>query len=323
MTASQSTTNRRTTDRAPRAPASAAGRVVHHNLAVPALYEAAIQRDEGIIAAGGPLVVRTGTHTGRSPKDKFVVDEPASHDSIWWGEVNRPISEEHFERMREKVIGHLAARETFVKDAFVGAHPMHRRSVRVTTETAWASLFAHNLFIRPSADELAEFRPDFTIYDAPSLEADPAIDGTRTGTFILVHVTRREVLIGGTAYAGEIKKSAFTVMNYLLPDEGVLPMHSSVNVGPSGDPAIFFGLSGTGKTTLVADPARGRSSGTTSTAGVPTASSTSRAAATPRPSACRPSTSRTSSRPPSASGPSSRTWPWTRPRASWTWTRRS
>jgi phosphoenolpyruvate carboxykinase (ATP) len=229
---------------------------VHHNLAVPALYEAAIQRDEGVIAAGGPLVVKTGTHTGRSPKDKFVVDEPASRDKIWWGDVNRPISEEDFERMREKVIGHLAARETFVKDAFVGADPDHRRSVRVTTETAWASLFAHNLFIRPSADELAAFRPDFTIYDAPSLEADPATDGTRTGTFILVHVTRREILIGGTAYAGEIKKSAFTVMNYLLPDEGVLPMHSSVNVGLAGDPAIFFGLSGTGKTTLVADPSR-------------------------------------------------------------------
>ncbi len=254
MSASQPTT---TAKPAPerRAPARR-GPLVHHNLAVPALYEAAIQRDEGVIAAGGPLVVKTGTHTGRSPKDKFVVDEAASRDTIWWGDVNRPISEEHFERMREKVIGHLAARETFVKDAFVGADPDHRRSVRVTTETAWASLFAHNLFIRPSADELAAFRPDFTIYDAPSLEADPATDGTRTGTFILVHVTRREILIGGTAYAGEIKKSAFTVMNYLLPDEGVLPMHSSVNVGPGGDPAIFFGLSGTGKTTLVADPSR-------------------------------------------------------------------
>ncbi|MET1231264.1 MAG: phosphoenolpyruvate carboxykinase (ATP), partial [Candidatus Limnocylindrales bacterium] len=255
MTASQSTTQPRTTVQPARA-GLRRGPFVHHNLAVPALYEAAIQRDEGVIAAGGPLVVRTGTHTGRSPKDKFVVEEPASRDSIWWGEVNRPISEADFERMREKVIGHLAARETFVKDAFVGAHPMHRRSVRVTTETAWASLFAHNLFIRPSADELATFQPDFTIYDAPSLQADPAADGTRTGTFILVHVSRREVLIGGTAYAGEIKKSAFTVMNYLLPDEGVLPMHSSVNVGPAGDPAIFFGLSGTGKTTLVADPAR-------------------------------------------------------------------
>ena len=235
---------------------TARGPIVHHNLSVPVLYEEAIRRGEGIIAAGGPLVVRTGEHTGRSPKDKFVVDEAASRDAIWWGEVNRPISEEHYERLREKVIGHLAARETFVKDAFVGADTAHRRSVQVTTETAWASLFAHNLFIRPLPDELAAFRPDFTIYDAPSLQADPATDGTRTGTFILVHVSRREVLIGGTAYAGEIKKSAFTVMNYLLPDEGVLPMHSSVNVGPAGDPAIFFGLSGTGKTTLVADPAR-------------------------------------------------------------------
>ena len=235
---------------------SAPAPIVHHNLSVPLLYEAAIQRDEGVIADGGPFVVRTGLHTGRSPKDKFVVDEPASRDEVWWGEVNRPISEEHYESVRAKIIGHLAARETFVKDAYVGAHPAHRRSVRVTTETAWASLFAHNLFIRPSAEELATFHPDFTIYDAPGLEADPATDGTRSGTFILVHVTRREVLIGGTAYAGEIKKSAFTVMNFLLPDEGVLPMHSSVNVGPAGDPTVFFGLSGTGKTTLVADPTR-------------------------------------------------------------------
>jgi phosphoenolpyruvate carboxykinase (ATP) len=248
LSASQSTT---------RSERGAAARVaVHHNLSVPVLYEAAIRRDEGVIAAGGPLVVRTGTHTGRSPRDKFVVDEPASRGQIWWGDVNRPITEERYEALREKVIGHLAKRETFVKDAYVGWHPAHRRSVRVTTETAWASLFAHNLFIRPSREELAAFRPDFTIYDAPSLEADPAVDGTRTGTFILVHVTRREVLIGGTAYAGEIKKSAFTVMNYLLPDEGVLPMHSSVNVGPAGDTAVFFGLSGTGKTTLVADPTR-------------------------------------------------------------------
>ncbi|MFI5262452.1 MAG: phosphoenolpyruvate carboxykinase (ATP) [Candidatus Limnocylindrales bacterium] len=229
---------------------------VHRNLSVPALYEAAIRRDEGVIADGGPLVVRTGTHTGRSPQDKFLVDEPASRDQIWWGNVNRPISEERYEALRERVIGHLAKRETFVQDLFVGAHPAHRRSVRVTTETAWASLFAHNLFIRPTTEELAAYRPDFTIYDAPSLTADPARDGTRTGTFIIVHVTRREVLIGGTAYAGEIKKSAFTVMNYLLPDEGVLPMHSAVNVGPAGDAAIFFGLSGTGKTTLSADPTR-------------------------------------------------------------------
>ena len=138
----------------------------------------------------------------------------------------------------------------------MGAHPAHRRSVRVTTESAWASLFAHNLFIRPSAAERSAFQADFTIYDAPTLTAEPERDGTRTGTFILVHLTRREVLIGGTAYAGEIKKSAFTVMNYLLPDEHVLPMHSAVNVGPAGDTAVFFGLSGTGKTTLVADPAR-------------------------------------------------------------------
>ena len=195
-----------------------AGAAVNHNLSVPALYEAAIRRGEGLIADGGPLVVRTGSHTGRSPQDKFVVDERGSRDQVWWGPVNRPISEEHYEALRERVLGHLAKRETFVQDLFVGAHPAHRRSVRVTTESAWASLFAHNLFIRPSAAERSAFRPDFTIYDAPTLAAEPERDGTRTGTFILVHLTRREVLIGGTAYAGEIKKCAFTVLNYLLPD---------------------------------------------------------------------------------------------------------
>ena len=201
MTASQSTP--RPTDRPPHAGVRR-GPVVHHNLAVPALYEAAIQRDEGVIAAGGPLVVRTRARTrGAGPMtNSWSTNRPVAR-SIWWGEVNRPISEEHFERMREKVIGRLAARETFVRDAFVGADQQDvDESVRVTAETAWASLFAHNLFIRPTANKLADFTPDFTIYDAPSLEADPATDGTRTGTFILVHVSRREVLIGGTEYAG-------------------------------------------------------------------------------------------------------------------------
>ena len=237
-------------------PAAPVGRVVHENLSVADLYERAVRAGEGIIAAEGPLVVRTGRHTGRSPKDKFIVREPSSESKVWWGEINQPISEGHYGVLRRRVLEHLASRELYAQDCYIGAHPEHRRSLRVYTETAWASIFAKNLFRRPSRAELAGFVPNFTIIDAPSFKADPAIDGTRTETAIVVHLRRMEIIIVGTMYAGEIKKSAFTVMNYLLPDEGVLPMHSSVNVGADGDPAIFFGLSGTGKTTLSADPLR-------------------------------------------------------------------
>jgi phosphoenolpyruvate carboxykinase (ATP) len=232
-----------------------AGKIVA-NLSTAALYEAAVREGEGLIAADGPLVVSTGTHTGRSPKDKFIVREPSSEANVWWGDVNHPISEEHYERLRARLMAYLPERRIYSQDLFIGAHPKHRRSLRVYTETAWASVFARNLFRRPSAEDLAGFAPNFTIIDVPSFEADPATEGTRTGTAILVHLQRMEVIIVGTMYAGEIKKSAFTVMNYLLPDEGVLPMHSSVNVGQRGDPAVFFGLSGTGKTTLSADPLR-------------------------------------------------------------------
>jgi phosphoenolpyruvate carboxykinase (ATP) len=220
------------------------------------LYERAIRADEGVIAAEGPLVVRTGKHTGRSPKDKFIVREPSSETKIWWGEINQPISEEHYELLRVDVAAYLAEREVYAQDMFIGAHPSHRRSLRVYTETAWASIFARNLFRRPSAEDLRGFAPNFTIIDVPSFKADPARHGTRTETAIVVHLGRMEIVIVGTMYAGEIKKSAFTVMNYLMPDEGVLPMHSSVNVGQEGDSVVFFGLSGTGKTTLSADPER-------------------------------------------------------------------
>jgi phosphoenolpyruvate carboxykinase (ATP) len=232
-----------------------AGKIVA-NLSTAALYEAAVRDCEGLIAAEGPLVVSTGTHTGRSPKDKFIVREPSSEASVWWGDVNHPISEEHYDRLRGRLMTYLADRRLYSQDMFIGAHPKHRRSLRVYTETAWASIFARNLFRRPAADELATFSPNFTILDVPSFEADPATEGTRTGTAILVHLQRMEIIIVGTLYAGEIKKSAFTVMNYLMPDEGVLPMHSSINVGQKGDSAVFFGLSGTGKTTLSADPLR-------------------------------------------------------------------
>jgi phosphoenolpyruvate carboxykinase (ATP) len=232
------------------------GRRVRVNLSTAELYEDAIRAGEGLMAAAGPLVVRTGKHTGRSPQDKFIVDEPTSHDKIWWGPVNRPISEENYDRLRARLVRYLADRDLYAQDCFIGAALQHRRSLRVYTETAWASIFARNLFRRPSVEELVDFAPNFTIIDVPSFRADPATEGTRTETAILVHLERMEIIIVGTEYAGEIKKSAFTVMNYLMPDEGVLPMHSSINVGTGSDPVIFFGLSGTGKTTLSADPQR-------------------------------------------------------------------
>src|SRR6478735_9001978 len=232
------------------------GRHLSVNRSTAELYEDAIRAGEGVVAADGPLVVRTGKHTGRSPQDKFIVDEPTSHDQIWWGAVNRPISSANYERLRARLIAYTATRDLYSQDCFIGAAEAHRRSLRVYTETAWASIFSRNLFRRPTDEQRAGFTPNFTIICVPSFQADPETEGTRTGTAILVHLQRMEILIVGTEYAGEIKKSAFTVMNDLMPEEGVLPMHSSVNVGPGGDSAVFFGLSGTGKTTLSADPER-------------------------------------------------------------------
>ncbi|HEY7970518.1 MAG TPA: phosphoenolpyruvate carboxykinase (ATP) [Candidatus Limnocylindrales bacterium] len=253
----QSTTRPTTTDHTRAADGAASiGRIVRANLSTPELYEDAVRAGEGVIAADGPLIVRTGKHTGRSPQDKFIVREPSSARKIWWGDVNRPIALEHYDRLRARLVASLADRPVYAQDLFVGAHPGHRRSLRVYTETAWASIFARNLFRRPSARELQGFAPNFTIINVPSFQADPATEGTRTGTAILLNLARMEILIVGTEYAGEIKKSAFTVMNYLLPDEGVLPMHSAANVGEAGDTVLFFGLSGTGKTTLSADPER-------------------------------------------------------------------
>lgn len=227
-----------------------------HNLPTAALYEAAIRHGEGITSAHGSLVVRTGTHTGRSPKDKFVVRAPGSESKVWWGTINQPLSEEHYDRLRGRLMAYVAERPLYSQDLYIGADPAHRRSLRVHTETAWASIFARNLFRRPPTTDLAGFAPNFTIIDVPSFRADPATEGTRSETAILLHLDRMEIIIVGTEYAGEIKKSAFSVMNYLMPDEEVLPMHSSVNVGTDGRSAVFFGLSGTGKTTLSADPER-------------------------------------------------------------------
>ena len=229
---------------------------IHWNPSTPQLYTHALARGEARIAEGGPLAVDTGKHTGRSPKDKFVVREPESEERIWWGDVNAEISEECFEGLREKVAAHLGEGDVYVIDAFAGADPKQRLAVRVVTTHPYHALFARTMFIDPTEDELRVFEPSALVLHAPGLEADPATDGTRTGTFVVLHPSRQEVLIGGTFYAGEIKKSIFTLMNDRLPLDGVFPMHCSANVGEDGDVAIFFGLSGTGKTTLSADPER-------------------------------------------------------------------
>jgi len=226
------------------------------NLTTAELYEESIRNNEGKLAASGPLVVSTGQYTGRSPKDKFVVREPSSEDKIWWGSVNQPLDEDKFDALRDRMLDYIRDKRVYSQELFVGADPNYRLSVRIITESAWANLFARNLFIRPTATDLQSFDPNFTVLNVPSFQADPARDGTRSETFIILNMAERLVIIGGTQYAGEIKKSMFTVMNYMMPLEGVLPMHCSANIGEKGDAALFFGLSGTGKTTLSADPRR-------------------------------------------------------------------
>ena len=232
-------------------------RDVHWNLSPAQLYEQALARGEGQLAHMGGFTVVTAPHTGRSPNDKFTVKESATGDSVDWGAVNVPMSEEHFFALREEVIAYLNEQELFVRDARAGAHPSHGLNVRVINHKAWHNLFAYNMFLRPSEEELANFQPEFTILHAPGYLADPEKYGTNSGTFIVVNFQERQVLIGGSNYAGEMKKSIFSVLNYMLPDQGVLPMHCSANVGDDGVTALFFGLSGTGKTTLSADPERG------------------------------------------------------------------
>jgi phosphoenolpyruvate carboxykinase (ATP) len=230
---------------------------VHWNLSVSALYEEAVRRREGIIAAEGPLVCSTGQHTGRSPNDKFIVKQATSESHVAWGKVNRPIAASAFDGVLERMEAYLQGKELFVQDCYAGADPEYRLPIRVITERAWHNLFARHLFI-PELDLAVRSRhqPDFTVVDVPSFTARAATDHTNSETFILVNFERRLVLIGGTNYAGEIKKSIFTVMNYLLPLRNVMPMHCSANVGASGDVALFFGLSGTGKTTLSSDSNR-------------------------------------------------------------------
>src|SRR5438105_8827557 len=221
------------------------------------LYTHALLRGDGKLAEGGPLAVDTGAFTGRSPKDKFLVQEESSQDRIWWGEVNQPLSVEHFSALRDKVTTQLESADAlYVIDAWAGADPAHRLGVRVVTAHPYHALFAKTMFIDLAPGEAAGFVRQAVVLHTPDLEADPAEDGTRSGTFVVLHPGRTELLVGCTCYAGEIKKSIFTVMNDRLPLEGVFPMHCSANVGADGSVAIFFGLSGTGKTTLSADPAR-------------------------------------------------------------------
>ena len=226
------------------------------NLGVPALYEQAIRRGEGRMGVGGPLVVLTGQHTGRSATDKFIVRDPATEHDVDWGKINVAMDPGHFETLKRRFLAYYQGRDAFVQDLYGGADPDFRVKVRVVTEQAWHSLFASNLLIQPTIDQKRDFEPDFTIIQAPGFLADPAIDGSRSETVIVMNFTERLVLIGGTSYAGEIKKSVFSILNFLLPPRDVLPMHCSVNVSEAGESAVFFGLSGTGKTTLSADPHR-------------------------------------------------------------------
>jgi phosphoenolpyruvate carboxykinase (ATP) len=230
--------------------------VAHWNLPAPVLVEQAIQRGEGRLSSSGSVVVTTGVHTGRSPRDKFIVKSTAVADEVDWGKINVAIDPGGFNQLHSDLVHYLQGREVYVQDLCGGWDEAYRLPVRIITTAAWQSLFARTLLVRPTAETLHNHVPQFTVIDVPAFKADPKKHGTRSETFILVNFEERLVLIGGTEYAGEIKKSVFTILNHLLPAQGVLPMHCSANIGPEGDTALFFGLSGTGKTTLSADPQR-------------------------------------------------------------------
>ncbi|MEK9628648.1 MAG: phosphoenolpyruvate carboxykinase [Nitrospinota bacterium] len=233
-------------------------KTIHWNLSTPELYEHIIANEEGQLSHLGPVCVTTGEHTGRSPNDKFIVQEPSSQENIWWGKVNRPFTVEQFEALYSRVLAYLQGKEVYVQDCCAGSDPEHQTHIRVITEHAWHNLFARNMFIQiRDMAKLENHDPAFTVIHVPDFKAVPAIDGTNSEVFVIVDFGKQLVLIGGTSYAGEIKKSVFSILNYLLPQkQGVLSMHCSANIGKKGDTAIFFGLSGTGKTTLSADPQR-------------------------------------------------------------------
>jgi len=229
---------------------------VQRNLSMPKLVEAAIRNGEGLLSSRGALVAETGKRTGRSPKDKFTVNDSSTATKVAWGAVNQPFSAEKFYALYDRVLEYLQDKHVYVQDLFCGADPRYQLPIQVINEYAWHNLFAHQLFIRPTPEELKKHKPEFTIVSAPSFLADAKRDGTNSEVFVIVNFTRRTVIIGGTQYAGEMKKSIFGVMNFLLPGRNVFPMHCSANLGEDGVTALFFGLSGTGKTTLSADPAR-------------------------------------------------------------------
>ena len=233
-----------------------ASRPVLANLPMPELVAAAVRRNEGRLSADGALIVNTGVHTGRSVQDKFVVDEPSVSADVWWGKINQKLAPEKFSLLAARVRAYLQGQELFTQDLYAGADPAHRVRVRLVTTAAWNALFARSMFIRPPVEDLPGFEPDYVILHAPHFQADPAVDGVRTSTAIALNFEQKLIVIAGSEYAGEVKKSIFTVMNWLLPAKGVLPMHCSANIGPEGDVALFFGLSGTGKTTLSSDPHR-------------------------------------------------------------------
>jgi phosphoenolpyruvate carboxykinase (ATP) len=228
----------------------------HRNLSTAQLVETAIARGEGRLAANGALVAMTGRRTGRSPRDKFAVEDDQTRERVHWGKVNQPFPQDKFDSLLERVLRHMAERDLYVMDLAAGADPAYRLPIQVICEYAWHALFVKDLFVRPTAEELAHHVPEFTVIAAPEFEGVPERDGVRSSTFILTDFTKKIVLIGGTKYAGEMKKSIFGVMNYLLPERNVFPMHCSANIGADGATALFFGLSGTGKTTLSADPER-------------------------------------------------------------------
>ncbi len=235
----------------------ATGATIFANLGTAPLVEHAVRNGEGMLAADGPLVVQTGKHTGRSAKDKFIVQDDETRESVWWGNTNVPMSPAHFSALKADFLAALgASKKLYVADLFGGSQPEHRVNVRVINELAWHNLFIRTLLVRPQAQELEGFVPEYTIIDLPSFRADPARHGSRSETVIAVNFSEKLILIGGTAYAGEMKKSVFGILNYLLPVGGVMPMHCSANIGRDGKTAVFFGLSGTGKTTLSADASR-------------------------------------------------------------------
>ena len=233
-----------------------ASRPVHSNQSAPALVAEALRRNEGRLSEDGALMVETGVHTGRSAQDKFIVDEPSVTADIWWGKVNQRMPVDRFNTLKGRVQAFLQGQELFTQDLYAGADPAYRVRVRLVTTQAWNALFARNMFIRPPAAELEDFEPDYVILHAPLFHTDPAVDGVRSSTSIVLSFEQRLIVIAGSEYAGEVKKSIFTIMNWLLPPKGVLPMHCSANIGKAGDVALFFGLSGTGKTTLSSDPER-------------------------------------------------------------------